>query len=80
MIKPVMKVSAERFCEHMKEKADAWGPLKTYIGNDFAVFDFNFKYQSNTIVESLKHYAGYYGYKFGVNDKGNLVIWNTATK
>lgn len=67
----------EQFVKHMQDKADYWKTYDVVIGEDFAVFDFNYKYQAKDAWKNLEHYATYYGYNCAYSGNDKIVIINT---
>jgi hypothetical protein len=66
----------QQFSDHMMGKLPHWKPLDVYIGDDFAVFEFDFKYQCDAVVESALHWCPAYGYDIDTDGKDTLVIIN----
>ena len=70
-------MSRDNFHKHMKDKARTWNPDKLDLGDNFAVFDFNYKYQANNAADNLEQYGKFYGYLFSQKDTLLSVI-NTS--
>ena len=68
------------FKQHMKDKILTWAPFSLHVGDDFAVFEFNYQHQMNNAINNFKHYAEQYGYRYLTDTKDRLVIINTADK
>ena len=64
----------ESFRKHMEDKIEKWSPFTLHLGDDFAVFEFNYKYQCTNAHANLKHYQDYYGYKSQTDGNDRLVI------
>ena len=43
----------EDFQQHMKDKILTWAPFALHIGEDFAVFEFNWPYQMNNAINNV---------------------------
>ena len=69
--------TGEDFKQHMKDKILTWAPFSLHIGENFAVFEFNWPYQMNSVINNFKHYAEYYGYIYLTDTKERMVVINT---
>ena len=69
-------MNKEKFQRHMSSKIEQWKPTESYIGEDFCVFHFLYPYKCIEAVNTLQHYASYYGYRYVTDNANKLVIVN----
>ena len=66
----------DKFHNHMRNKAEQWNAQKCEMGDDFAVFKFEYKFTKEDAELNLSHYYAYYGYNYYDTEK-QIVIINT---
>lgn len=76
---PSCVMTVDSFADHMRQKITTWKPDSLHLGADFALFEFNYKYQMQAAITNLKQYASYYGYNYWTDDKDRMVVVNAKT-
>ena len=76
----VFSFGKKRFQKHMRSKEDFWKPLTTHIGNDFAVFGFDFKYQQDNAFDGCSFWKDSYNYSLKSDGNKQFVIINKTVK
>jgi hypothetical protein len=66
----------EGFHNHMRDKGKDWEVEGIYMGDNYAVFTFKFKYKCDLAEKNVNNYKDYYGYRVET-DGERLVIINT---
>ena len=66
----------DKFHKHMESKFTQWGAVACHLGDDFAVFSFEFVFKVKEVIINLQQYASYYGYRFKESER-QVVIINT---
>jgi hypothetical protein len=76
----VFQYGKKRFQKHMKSKEAYWKPINTFIGQDFAIFEFDFKYQMENAFAGCQYWNTSYNYNASSDGDKRFVIINRSTK
>jgi len=72
-----LNVKPKSFKTHMKSRIADYEAVRLYLGEDYAVFEFDFMYQMTSAVSTVKHYCKQFGYRVFDDDAYRMVIVNT---
>ena len=76
----VFSFGIKQFQKHMRSKENFWNPLTTHIGDDFAVFSFDFKYQADNAFQGCGFWVDSYNYSLKSDGDKKFVIINKTVK
>ena len=74
----VNKMEPDKFRQNMKDKVESsWSPTKAHLGEDFAVFEFDYKYERDNAFKTIEKYYKYFGYLIYKNKDKKFTVVNT---
>jgi hypothetical protein len=76
----VFRFGKKRFHKHMKQKDAYWKPISLFLGEDFAMFEFDFKYQMDNAFDGIKFWIDSYNYGATCDGDKRFVIINRSAE